>query len=152
MIQRIQTIYLLLAAVACVACMSMGIGRFFGAEGMPQGRLFNLWIAQANGMHSLFPWALFVILLLCATLLVTCIFLYKKLALQLRVAIFCLVLQVGWYGAYAAVAWWRCGQADAHFRPEWPAALPAVAAVLTFLAMRGIMRDILLLRSLDRLR
>lgn len=152
MIQRIQTIYLFLAAAACVACMSMGIGRFFGAEGMAQGRLFNLWITQADGAHSLAPWALFVILLLCATLLLANIFLYKKQALQLRVSIFCLVLQVGWYGAYAALVWWHCNQAGAHFRPEWPAALPAVGAVLTLLAMRGIMKDILLLRSLDRLR
>ena len=41
---------------------------------------------------------------------------------------------------------------QAMFRPEWPAAFPAIAIVLIWLAKRGIMRDILLLKSLDRLR
>ncbi|MGM9620328.1 MAG: DUF4293 domain-containing protein [Bacteroidaceae bacterium] len=152
MIQRIQTIYLFLALVACVACMSMAIGRFYDYAGDSLGRLYNLWLSFSDGMHSLFPWALFCILLFCATLLLMNIFLYRQQTLQLRLCVFCMVLQAGWYLAYGGLVWMRINQMAASFRPEWPAALPAVALVLTYLAMRGITRDILLLKSLDRLR
>ena len=36
--------------------------------------------------------------------------------------------------------------------PGWRASLPIVAIVLIWLGMRGIMRDMLMLKSLDRLR
>lgn len=138
--------------MASVACMSMGVGRLYSDEGESLGRLYNLWLALPGGQHSLFPWALFAILLVVATLLLVNIFLYKRLVRQFRLCIFSLVLLLGWYAAYAALVWMKAGEMGAHFRPEWPAALPLVAIVLVCLGMRGIMRDILLLRSLDRLR
>lgn len=152
MIQRIQSIYLFLAAVACVACMSMGIGRYYTAEGEGIARMYNLWLAYADGHVSLYPWALFGIMLVCATVLLVSIFLFRKRMRQVRLCVFCLILQVGWYIAYGGLAWYRMSQMQAQFRPEWPAALPAIALVLTWLAMRGITRDELLVRSLDRLR
>ena len=152
MIQRIQTIYLFLAAVACVACMSLGIGRFYTAEGEGIARMYNLWLSYADGHWSLYPWALFGLMLVCATVLVFTIFLFRKRVRQIRLCTFSLVLQLGWYAAYAGLAWWRMNGMQAQFRPEWPAALPAIALVLTWLAMRGITRDELLVRSLDRLR
>lgn len=152
MIQRIQTLYMFLAVVLCVACMSMGIGRFYTEEGEAIGRLYNLWMTTAEGLHSFFPWALFAILLLSATLLTLNIFFYKHQARQFRICVFSLILLVGWYAAYGCMVWMRMGQMHAHFRPEWPAAFPLVAIVLIAMGMRGITRDILLLRSLDRLR
>jgi hypothetical protein len=41
---------------------------------------------------------------------------------------------------------------EAHFRPDWEGALPFAALVLLYLAFRGVMRDEMLVRSLDRLR
>ena len=152
MIQRIQSVYLFLASMACVAGMSMGIGRFYTEEGEQVGRLFNLWMSMPDGQKTLFPWALFIILLVCATLLLANIFLYKRRVLQLRISLFCLLILVGWYAVYATFAWMKMESMQALFRPEWPAAFPAIAIVLIWLAKRGIMRDILLLKSLDRLR
>ncbi len=152
MIQRIQSIYLFLAAVACVACMSMGIGRFYTDEGEGIARMYNLWLTYTGGHVSLYPWALFGIMLVCATVLLVSIFLFRKRMRQVRLCVFCLALQVGWYIAYGGLVWYRMSQMGAQFRPEWPAALPAIALVLTWLAMRGITRDELLVRSLDRLR
>lgn len=152
MIQRIQSVYLLLASMACVACMSMGIGRFYTEEGEPVGRLFNLWMSLPDGQKAFFPWALFIILLISATLLLINIFLYKHRVIQLRIGLFCLLLLAGWYAAYAVFAWIKMDDFHALFRPEWPASFPAIAFVLILLANRGIMKDILLLKSLDRLR
>ena len=84
MIQRIQTIYLTLAAIACIVCLCLPIGRFIDASGMVSGTLYNLWIsipspveaALATGLsepvlaqeaadtHVFTPWALFVLLVL----------------------------------------------------------------------------------------
>ena len=152
MIQRIQSVYLFLASMACVACMSMGIGRFYTEEGEQVGRLFNLLMSMPAGRKTLFPWALFIILLISATLLLLDIFQFKHLVRQFRLCIFNLVLLAGWNIAYIALAWKRTHESGLSFSPEWPAALPIVAIVLICLGMRGIMRDILMLKSLDRLR
>ena len=37
-------------------------------------------------------------------------------------------------------------------RPHWTAAFPAAALILLYLAFRGILKDEMLVRSLDRLR
>ncbi len=132
--------------------MSMDIGRFVDAEGGAAGRLYNLWITFPDGQHSFYPWALFVILLISATLLLLDIFQFRHLVRQFRLCIFNLVLLAGWNIAYIALAWKRTHESGLSFSPEWPAALPIVAIVLICLGMRGIMRDILMLKSLDRLR
>ena len=80
------------------------------------------------------------------------IFQFKHLVRQFRLCIFNLVLLAGWNIAYIALAWKRTHESGLSFSPEWPAALPIVAIVLICLGMRGIMRDILMLKSLDRLR
>lgn len=132
--------------------MSMDIGRFVTSEGELAGRLYNLWLASPDGQLSFYPWALFAILLICATLLLLNIFQYKRLVRQFRLCIFTLALLVGWNIAFVAIAWMRAHDMQQSFRPEWPAAFPIIAIVLVCLGMRGIMKDMLLLKSLDRLR
>lgn len=155
MIQRIQSLYLLLATGLTVACMSNCIGFFISEDGEVLGKLFNLFFLDASeGATAQFtPWALFVILLITATLTFLNIFLYKHRALQMRVSSFCMILLTGWYAAYAAFAWLISGMLEADsFRVALWAALPCVSLILLYLAFRGIMKDEKLVRSLDRLR
>lgn len=152
MIQRIQSLYLLLAFVLCVVCLSMSIGRFSTQEGEAVANMYNLWLILEGGGYSLYPWALFAILLITSTLSFLSIFLFSRRALQMRVVTFCIILLVGWYVAYAAFAYLLSTDYAAVFRPNWSAALPAVGIILHYLAFRGIMRDEMLVRSLDRLR
>ena len=106
MIQRIQTVYLMLAFALCVVCMCVSVGHFYTEEGERVGDLYNLWVHLADGHRSLKPWALFVLLLIPSTLI----------------------------------------------RPSIMAAIPFASIIFLYLAFRGIMKDEMLVRSLDRLR
>lgn len=153
MIQRIQSLYLLLATILNVYCLSNGIGHFYNDDGESIAEMYNLWLTNAaDGMHNFYPFALFVVLLIASTLSLLSILLFTRRALQMRVTSFCIILLAGWYACYAAFVYLLCGNMEANFRPHWTAVLPAVSMILLYLAFRGIMKDEMLVRSLDRLR
>lgn len=170
MIQRIQTVYLLLAAACTVACLCLPIGSFVNGDGETAATLFNLWAyqppqiavgqigaapvlaAQAQGTHLFTPWALFAILVLTSVIVLMDIFIYRARLVQSRVAILACILLLAWYGVYAFFAFMLKERFDASFMPTTWAALPAVAAIFCYLAFRGILKDEMLVRSLDRLR
>lgn len=128
MIQRIQTLYLLLCFVLTVVCMYFEIG----AEN-----------------H---PWALATIMGISGLLEFFGIFLFRRRALQMRLCTFCIILLLGWYAALVAFAYIQGDGLVGEYRPRPWAAIPAINAILLYLAFRGILRDEMLVRSLDRLR
>lgn len=171
MIQRIQTLYLVLAVALCTACLCLPLGSFVNEQGDLVGTLYNLLVhhpsplgstlqmtdvpvlaSEAAGTHSFAPWALFVILLLTATGLAFSIFIYKARLVQSRLVMLCCILLVGWYLVYVAFAYLLGNSYEASFTPTPWAAFPAVACILSYLAFRAILKDEALVRSLDRLR
>jgi len=103
-----------------------------------------------TGGHNFSPWALFAILVIVTTLTFLDIFLYRRRALQMRVLSLCMVLLVGYY-AYL-IFFVIMFKGDGTYTPSVTAALPFVCIVLDYLAFRGILKDEMLVRSLDRLR
>ena len=128
MIQRIQTLYLLICSVLTVVCMYFEVGA---------------------DNH---PWALTAIMAVTGILEFMGIFLFRRRALQMRLCTFCIILLVGWYAALVAFAYILGDGLVGEFRPQLWAAIPAINAILLYLAFRGILRDEMLVRSLDRLR
>lgn len=175
MIQRIQTVYLALAALLCIACLCLPIGHFITETGEESGVLYNLWVhlpspigstittldgsesapvlaQEAEGSHIFTPWALFALLTLTASGLVFCIFLYRQRLVQSRLALLCCILLIGWYILYATFVYLIPLHTDVHFQFTPWAAFPAMACILSYLAFRAILKDEMLVRSLDRLR
>ncbi len=150
MIQRIQSLYLLLSVILGTVCLARPIGHFITADNEHYANLFNLWIKFDDGGHLFTPWALFAILVIACALTFIDIFLYKYRALQLRVTSLCMILLLGYYIYFAVFAYLNAG--DGSFRPAISAALPFICIVLDYLAFRGILKDELLIRSLNRLR
>ena len=151
MIQRIQSLYLLVSTILGVVCLSLSLGRFSTEQGERIADLFNLWVKTAEtGEYSFSPWALFALLLVVTTLTFLAIFLYKSRALQMRTLSLCIVLLIGYYAYFVFFVLMSRGETS--FIPSPTAALPFVCIVLDYLAFRGILKDELLVRSLDRLR
>lgn len=128
MLQRIQTVYLLVCVVLTAVCM---------------------YFECTADSH---PWALTVIMGICGVLELLDIFLFRQRALQMRVCTFCIILLVGWYAVLVAFAYIQGDGLVGVYRPQVWAAIPAINAILLYLAFRGILRDEMLVRSLDRLR
>lgn len=162
MIQRLQTIYLLLAFAFCLACLCLPIAHFVPADERDwmselfgiysQVDMYNLWLVS-KGKHVFYYCPVLMgILVITAGLVFIDIWLFKHRALQMRVATFCMILLVFWYIAYGIICYFMISPIFTLIRPHWAAALPFAALILLYLAFRGILKDEMLVRSLDRLR
>jgi len=148
MIQRKQTLFLLLSFVLIVVCMSTQVATLYGNDGIAFANVFNLWITDGQGQHSFSSAPLFGILLVSALLSLVSIFMYMKRKLQAGLCLLLMFLLVIWYIALAVLI--QHVGANAHL--EWPTVLPAVSVILTFMARKGVLADEKLVRSLDRIR
>ena len=97
-------------------------------------------------------WPLTVILALVPLLALVAIFLYKKRALQMRIAMFVLLLSIGTIilGAFYIIMFDK--KIDVTMIWKVKAIFPLISAILAWLAYRSIMKDDLKVRSYDRLR
>ena len=152
MIQRIQSVYLLVVTILMVICMCSPIGSII-TNANEISELGNLCITFPDGTKDYSPWALFVILLVvewALDLQESTIFLFKKRMLQIRLTIFSSVVLIGYY--LALVAYLFMLAEDTTFSASWTICLPFAALILNWLAIRGIGADEALVKAYDRLR
>lgn len=152
MIQRIQSVYLLLAAILLGVALCMPMGQFLAADDVTTMVFKPLGVSLADGgLQS--TWGLFGILLLGGIVDLCTIFLYRNRMLQVRMSIFCSILLIGFYVAFFVFMYMlKSNLGAASFRIGWALCLPAVCIILNYLAFRAIYRDELMVKAMDRLR
>ena len=152
MIQRIQTIYLLAAAVVAVVCLCLPVGTY-GSGGLVVSKAYNLWIASPNGLRDFSVWPLFAVLAFVAAISLYAIFVYSNRIVQARFCMFGMLLLLGWYILFFVLSRFvTVGEGATEFTPSLTCALPVVSMVLIFLARRAILADEKLVRAADRIR
>ena len=149
MIQRIQTVYLLLVVALGVALVWLPVVQFVTLAEMD----LQVWEMSALGGVPLQGlWGLTLTTVLIPLLALVDIFLFKKRLLQARLNIFTVLLCIGYYGVLAIYIW----QAKLALGVEWHilpcASFPLVCMVLTLMATRRILKDEALVRAADRIR
>ena len=149
MIQRIQSVYLLVVTILMIICMCNPVGSIIASTN-EISEFGNLCITLPDGTKDYAPWALFAILMVVAILSFVTIFLFKKRMLQIRLTIFISIMLIGYYLALVALALMLAEGTS--FTPSWIICLPFVAIVLNWLAIRGIGADEALVKAYDRLR
>lgn len=149
MIQRIQTIYLLVVAILMIVCLCNPVGTII-SDTNEISEFYNLFIEMPDGTRDFAPWAMFGILLIIALLSVVTIFLFKKRILQIRLTIFSSVMLIGYYLTLVAYVFMLVDETT--FSVSWTVCLPLVSLILNWLAIRAIGADEALVRAYDRLR
>ena len=96
MIQRIQSVYLLLITILLVVAMCLPIGQFIEADNITSHIFKPLGVTLASG-ETQATWGLFGILLLTTIINFLTIFLYRNRMLQVRMTIFSMLMLVGYY-------------------------------------------------------
>lgn len=140
MIQRIQSVYLLLVTILLVVAICMPVGQFIGADGVTAHVFKPLGVALADGGFQS-TWGLFGILLLSALVAFCTIFLFRNRMLQIRMTIFSSILLIGYYIAFCVFMFILKGDLDAMtFQLGWALCLPVVAIILNYLADNGQMQ------------
>lgn len=152
MIQRKQTVYLLLALVITVVCLCLPVGTL-----VPQGMgvdmpVYNLWIVDGNGGHDFSVWGTFVLLLLTCPIILAAILAYKNRRIQTRLCDVNFFLLLCWFAVYAYHYFTLGEPHHAAFQMEFAAGLPFFSLILHILARKGIRADEALVRSMDRIR
>jgi len=154
MIQRIQSVYLLVVTILSVIVLFSPVS-FIATS----STVFDL---SYKGITSTPPldalqlntWPLTLIAALIPLIAFSSIFLYKKRKLQVRLNIINFLLIDVFYVVMLAFMWLadtRLGL-PSRWGYHLAASLPAINMVFTFLAIRSIQKDEKLVRSLDRLR
>ena len=148
MLQRIQTVYLLIIVALMVATLFLPLAMFQAGD--------QFYSFDATGISTIaatpelvYPtWGLFALTAVISILALVTIFLFKKRMLQIRLCIFNGILMLGFYGLFAFFVWVLKDRLNVKIALSFP----LISLILDYLAIRNIGADEALVRSLDRLR
>ena len=153
MLQRIQTVYLLLIVVLTITTLFLPLAVLQAGN--------DLFSFDASGVSTLmgepeliYPtWGLFALTAIIAIVALVTIFLFKRRILQIRLCVFNALLMLGFYGFFAYLAYnFTSSFEGMSLSVGFGLAFPLVNLILDYLAIRNIGADEALVRSLDRLR
>lgn len=152
MIQRKQTLFLLLAFIATVVCLCCPVAYFCPLEMGVKGIMRNLWLDKGNNITDFSVWPLFALLVLSAVLSLYTIFLYKNRKIQINLCLFNIILLIGWNLVYIYYIHQITIFTQSNYTFTITAVLPLLSLVLVLLARKCIIADEKLIRSIDRVR
>ncbi len=147
MIQRIQTIFILIAEIFIALVFAFPI-----AEIASNGEVF---LMKATGVFNADEMVinglpLMVLLGIILLLHIVVIFLYKKRIRQMRILVFTIVLMLGLFGIFYYFGYASFEEQAIAFKAT--TAFPLAAIILDILAIRAIGKDEALVKSMDRIR
>ncbi len=150
MLQRIQSVFLLLASALMLVAVVTPLARFYHA-GHPI--VFEAMGMYQDGEMLSSTWGLFAVGALSSLLALITIFLYKTRIMQIRITVFNIIVMLGFYAYFAFLAFKINPEAGLTFHKAGIGVImPAIAIIFSYLAIRKIGADEVLVRSLDRLR
>ena len=146
MIQRIQSVFLLLAAGLNIALLFFPLW----TKGSPEITLYVMKVEPAGVVDSVLPLVHLIVVSLVAAILMVITFLYKDRNRQVRMVyggIIGLMLQIGLMVMMTRVLG---NEANGEGGPEFGFFFPIGAIFLAYLAIRFIKKDEALVKSTDR--
>lgn len=153
MIQRIQSLYLLLAIIALSLMFVFPVAQIHISAGETYD-FFIYGISSKNMDAKLISmnWTSIAIIVTLILNAIICILSYKFRLIQVRLCILNIFMMLGsifllWYNISSQA---KTADADIHYLI--PMIIPVICVVLTFLAIRAIGKDEALVKSMDRIR
>ena len=147
MIQRIQTVFILLSSLLVASLFFL---KFADLSVNGELHSFNAYGISAGDklVFNGIPILIFIGLIVLLHLII--IFLYKKRIIQIRMLAFTIILLLGLFGMFFYFTY--AGFEGAKVAFKIPVAFPIIAVILNYLAIRAIGKDEALIRSIDRIR
>ncbi len=155
MLQRIQTLYLLIIVVLSGFVLFSPVADLFAKTDALLYVIDYKGVSLVQGTNTTFQfttWGLTAISAIVPLVSLVTIFLYKKRILQVRLSFFNMVLMAGFYGLLFLYLWFAGQRLHAEWNLRFVDAFPLINIVLDFLAIRAIAKDEALVKSLNRLR
>lgn len=154
MIQRIQSIYLLLAGIFAALAFATPCALFTSAQPDATCTLYGCHYVTSPATEELFSYPFGVTLLtaLCMALPLIIIFGYKNRKRQINHVNLAMLLAVAWYAVCAAYCFAAASRTGFEVAPSYGLVFPALSLLALYLAKRGIKHDEALVRAADRIR
>jgi hypothetical protein len=154
MIQRIQTIYIIIAAIVISLIYFFPVAEFIDQ----QNHIYELRHSGIVSIHDgikeniIKTYSITILTSIIALISIITIFLYKRRVLQMRLCIYNILLCIG-----LEIFFWFYRQQilkilQYNFVFKFPIILPVINIILFYLAFRAIKKDEELIRSSERLR
>ncbi len=151
MIQRIQSVYLLLATALLVTTIFLPVGYFLDSNGLLY--FFSPLHASIPSVGLSFtPWGQLALLILGALVSFATIFLFKNRKLQVRMCVFNILILIGYYVVFLVFMILIKEKTHTSFQFSFGLCLPFIAMILNYLAIRGVRKDEQKIRAADRIR
>jgi len=153
MIQRIQTLFLLIATVLMEMIFFYPLADMLSGESQLYIYGYN-GLRIANEQQELYLKLVPIIVLLSVIVFISfvSIFLYKKRIIQMRINFINIMLMLGYMGLNYYYINNFSKQLEAVVSYKIFAVFPLIAIIFTYLAIRSIGKDEALIRSMDRIR
>lgn len=154
MIQRIQTLYLLIADLLVATLLFLPLAEMVDKQGI----LYQLNVAGvmrdgvADGGELLSTWPLFSLAGLTIIVIALIIFQFKNRERQRRLSYIVLFLLLSLTAVIYYYIWQYNNTLGGEYSLKVFSSFPLVAAVFVYLAIRGIVKDDNLVKSIDRIR
>lgn len=153
MIQRIQSLYILIVIGLLGSMFFIPLAELMDLqENLYSFDIIGVKPASGDGSIQLFTYHLLVIISAAILVGFVTVFNYKNRIFQIRLCIFNILLLIGFYGMLLFIVNRVKEQFAANIYYAVPVLFPVLSVILIFLAIRAIRKDIILLRSYDRIR
>lgn len=155
MLQRIQTLYLLIVMIIMGLMLFFPYATALNADMVEYQLSFKGFsaVSETGFHHTMSTVMLAIFTAIIPLISLITINLYKRRMLQIRLSVFNIILMAGYYGMFYFVRYIVSEQNPGlTFHYHWTFIIPFISIILTYLAIRAIGKDEALVRSLDRLR
>ena len=152
MIQRIQTLYLLIALSAISILFFTDLALFANENGLFRLIYDGVYAIDAENKMVMPAYALLSLLVVTIILLVVVIFLFRKRIIQIRLSRMALGLLAGIWGMIYYFGKTASKELGTEHSFTWAMVLPLIGMVFVYFAIKAIGKDEALIRSLDRIR
>lgn len=155
MIQRKQTLFLLLAIIAYAVCLFMPIASVEPKAMGVDTLIYNLGLVSDGGVkvsNTLLP--LFLDLVVCVVLALVTIFKYKNRKAQMSLCSITMLFSLLWYIDYVLIylGMIPVAEVEGAMEVKFAACLPFISIILVAMAKKGINDDEKLVKAADRIR
>ena len=156
MIQRIQSIYLLLAGIIPAFTFMVPMARFYPDAGEGYytlyGAAFHTVGLDAYAGAPSRPWGMMLLVAVMILVALCTIFCYKNRKKQMRLAVVAIIADIFYYVLYGSYCYAFSVNSGASYAFQIGALLPLLCILLTWQARRCIRHDEELVRAADRIR
>lgn len=150
MIQRIQTLYLLLSTLLVATLFFVPLADLTGKDGLLYQFTLAGLVSGSSMAHSKLPQL--VLAGLVVGFCILSILLYRNRGLQIKVAYFTIFLLVGLLSLLFFSLLKSSEAIGASYSLKIFFTFPAIAVILVYMAIRGMVKDDNLVKSIDRIR